>query len=123
MTQHHYARVLLFISLGHLFVGVLLFYSVFIDIWQQGWINVVGPNFLLGSAAVWFMLFAWPLLLIVIQFWQQHVNLSRAFVIVATIGSIVGVSLMPASGFWLMLVLNVYALAKLKVNANTLKKA
>ena len=112
MTQQQFARFLLFIALGHMMIGVMLFHTVFIDVWQQGWVNVIGPDFLLGSAAAWFMLFAWPLLLIVIQFWNQPRMVNRTFVLAGIIGSIVGVSLMPLSGFWLMLVLNIYALAK-----------
>ncbi|WP_422380763.1 DUF6463 family protein [Marinicellulosiphila megalodicopiae] len=116
MKQKHFARFLLFITLGHLTVGVLLFGKQLLQIPKQGWVNVVGPNNLDVSVAVWFMLFAWPLLLIVIQFWNRDALVTKPFLLGCLTGSILGISLMPASGFWLLLVLAGVAIAKRNKN-------
>ncbi len=112
MKQSLFARVLLLITLGHLVVGGLLFAPSLAELPARGWVNSIGPNFLEGSVAIWFMLFAWPLLLIVVQFWRNEEPVNSTFLLVCMLGSVFGISLMPASGFWLMLLLSGYAFAK-----------
>ena len=110
MKQSLFARFLLFIALGHLTVGLILFAPYLAELPARGWVNSVGPNFMEGSVAIWFMLFAWPLLLIVVQFWRSEAQVNSTFLIVCLLGSLFGVSLMPVSGFWLMFALSGYAL-------------
>lgn len=112
MTKHRYAQYLLFITLGHFIIGLLLFQAPLLNIIASGWVNVVGPNNLHEAAAAWFMLFSWPLLMLVIQFWNKQENVSLAIIKAGIIGAVIGVSLMPMSGFWLMLMLNLLALNK-----------
>ncbi|MEJ2041932.1 MAG: DUF6463 family protein [Reinekea sp.] len=112
MTQARFARFLLAITLGHLIVGSLLFAPYLAQLPTRGWVNATGPDFMEGSVAIWFMLFAWPLLLLVVQFWRSNAPVSRPFLWLCVIGSLFGVSLMPASGFWLILVLGGVGLVK-----------
>jgi len=112
MKQSHFARLLLFIALGHLATGIALFAPYLAEIPSRGWVNSVGPNFLEGSLAVWFLLFSWPLLMLVIQFWNSADTVKKPLSWLCVTGSILGISLMPLSGFWLMLGLSGFALIK-----------
>lgn len=105
MKQKIFARFLLFIALGHISIGLMLFFPYLIELPKLGWVNSTGLHNLEGSVAVWFLLFAWPLIMIVIQFWNQEAHIKNSFLMSAILGSVLGVSLMPASGFWLLLVL------------------
>jgi hypothetical protein len=110
MSQHNFAKYLLLITLGHTSVGLFLFTGPLWTIVEMGWINVIGFDYLLGSSAVWFMLFSYPLWMIVVQFWGQNDKVKISFLIVAIIGGLLGASLMPNSGFWLILILSCVAL-------------
>ncbi|MCJ8312059.1 MAG: hypothetical protein HRU38_03895 [Saccharospirillaceae bacterium] len=105
MKQKIFARFLLFITVGHTLIGLIIFYPILIELPKLGWINSTGFHNLEGSVAVWFLLFAWPLFMITIQFWNQQVLIKNTFLICGFLGSIIGISLMPASGFWLLLIL------------------
>ncbi len=112
MTQALFARYLLAIALGHLIVGAFLFAPYLAEIPARGWVNATGPDNMEGAVAIWFMLFTWPLLLIVVQFWRSESKVSRPFLWLCVVGSLFGISLMPASGFWLMLILSGAGLAR-----------
>ena len=105
MKQKIFARYLLFIALGHLTVGLLLFWPYLVELPKLGWINSTGMHNLEGAVTVWFLLFAWPLIMIVIGFWNQESRVKSSFLSCGIIGSLIGASLMPASGFWLLLAL------------------
>ena len=79
MKQSQFARYLLAITLGHLTIGEQLFATYLAELPARGWINAAGPEFLEGAVAVWFLLFAWPLLLIVVQFWHSEALVSNSF--------------------------------------------
>jgi len=122
MTQKIFARFLLFIALGHLFVGLMLFFPYLMELPKLGWINSTGLHNLEGSVSVWFLLFTWPLIMIVIQFWNQEMIIKNSFLICGFIGSLIGISLMPASGFWLLLVLCGIALGMNYKNKDSVSK-
>lgn len=115
MTQQKYAHYLLAIACGHLIIGCVLFKDTLYQLIVKGWVNTIGPEFIEGAAAVWFMLFSWPLLMIVAAFWSEvDRQVNRTFLQTAIIGSLLGISLMPLSGFWLLLILSLVAFLKHK---------
>jgi len=114
MKQKTFSRFLLFMVVCHSLIGLMLFWQYLIVLPQMGWINSVGPHFLEGAVAVWFMLFSWPLIMIVVLFWNSDALVSKSFSFVGIVGALVGVSLMPASGFWFMLILCLFSWAKFR---------
>lgn len=114
--------VLLFVTaVGHVLVGLVLFREPLAAIWRDGIINSIGPQFLPGAeswlgsvrppferaAAFWFVLFG-PLLWMIGQVVRRAAERSdpQLLRIIAwdLLGiGIVGVVIMPISGFWLMI--------------------
>ncbi|RKF18724.1 hypothetical protein DBZ36_10005 [Alginatibacterium sediminis] len=110
MMQRTFSRYLLAITLGHISIGVVLFYPVFAEMINRGWINVAGPDYLMGAAAFWFMIFSWPLVMLIVQCWNNTNQISNAVLWTGLIGGIIGVSVVPVSGFWLTIVLFIVGL-------------
>jgi Family of unknown function (DUF6463) len=116
------------VSMIHATVGSIIFFNQWVAIAQDGWINAVTPNPLAlifeREAAFWFM-FLTPFIFLMGQLclWsdRQHFALpvSMGGILLATV--IVGLFLLPVSGFWLVLPPNLMMMwsayqAKLKVN-------
>ena len=97
---------LLAVAVLHTLYAALRFGPVFMDIAQRGVINTVGRDPLTG-AAVWFALFGAGMALIAIAIiplerGQQHAAL-RPLGLGLLLLCALGIALMPASGFWLVL--------------------
>jgi hypothetical protein len=96
---------LMVIALIHAAFGLVAFHPVLKDLVREGLWNTVREDFTRG-AVVWFLLFAWPLFAMG-QLVRAHerrgepVGLGVAVNLTTLI--VVGVVLMPVSGFWLAL--------------------
>lgn len=110
MQQKHFAYALLAIALTHAAVGLFLFANPLIQLVSLGWIGQINEDQLAIAASVWFMLFTLPLLMLVAQCWQKPTPVSPAVLWIGVVMAILGVSLMPDSGFWLVLVLCLWGL-------------
>jgi hypothetical protein len=114
MKQHTYAKWLLAIACGHLLVGALLLGQGWWEIIQAGWVNVAGPNNLNAAVTVWFFMFSFPLMMVVASLWNGNEQTPAATLWLGIFGSVLGISLMPLSGFWFWLILCVIALVQSK---------
>jgi hypothetical protein len=100
MTQAIFSKWLLAITTTHLLLGTIIFYSPLLLLLQQGWWNTVGPKNLETAIAFWFILFAFPLLMLIHSMWGSSVLVSRGFLYFSLIGSILAGLAMPFSGIW-----------------------
>ena len=99
-------RWLIVVAILHTLFAIVAFGKIFRNIAQRGVFNTVG-NDPMTAAAVWFLLFGAALALMgmAIHTLEQHDNFTSA----RTIGigtlllTILGIVLMPVSGFWLAL--------------------
>ena len=89
----------------HTLFAIIVFGQIFLKLGQSGWFDSVGVDPML-NAAVWFMLFGAPLALLGIT---VHAMEKTGKIFAAqSLGwglfllGVVGVTLMPASGFWLI---------------------
>lgn len=97
---------LLTVAALHTAVGLLLFTPVLMELLHLGWWDSVGAHPLRG-AVVWFLLFGAPLALLAILVrplqqtaqWRALRHLGWGLIALAALGA----SLMPVSGFWLVL--------------------
>ncbi len=97
---------LLAVAALHTAVGLLLFTPVLAELLRLGWWNSVGDHALRG-AVVWFLLFGAPLALLAwlvrplqrAAQWPALRHLGWGLIALAALGA----SLMPVSGFWLVL--------------------
>lgn len=97
---------LLGVAALHTAVGLLLFTPVLAELLRLGWWDSVGGHALRG-AVVWFLLFGAPLALLAtlvrplqqVAQWRALRHLGWGLLALAAFGA----SLMPVSGFWLVL--------------------
>lgn len=99
-------RWLILVAILHTLFAVVVFGRVFLDLMQRGMFNTVGHD-PMTAAAVWFLLFGAVLagMGMAIHTLEQNGNFTSARAIGAgtLLLSILGIVLMPASGFWLAL--------------------
>jgi hypothetical protein len=119
MTQKLYARYLLAIAVLHFVIGLLIFSPYLLDMINLGWVFSAGKDHLENAVASWFMLFTWPLVMVVSMLWQRETTVPNSFLVIGMIGSLLGVSIMPDSGFWFLVVLNAVALWQNRGVSNT----
>jgi len=114
MKQAVFAKWLLAITLTHLVLGAMIFAQPLMELLQQGWWNTVGPENLQTAIAFWFMLFGFPLLMLINNMWNSEVLVSRSFLNFSLAGSIVAGLAMPFTGIWTLTLLCIFALIKNK---------
>jgi hypothetical protein len=114
MKQSIFARWLLAIASTHLIFGLIIFYPAFIALIKAGWWNQIGPDNLLGAVAFWFVLFTWPLMMLVINMWSNPKLVDLKLLMLGLIGSLVGATANPVSGFWTLTILCLIALLMTK---------
>jgi hypothetical protein len=93
------------VALLHTVFGLVVFAPLLQRLLQQGWFNSVGTDPML-NVAVWFLLFGAPLTLFAVAVHSMEKNgeilapktLAWGLILLG----LLGVSLMPASGFWLV---------------------
>jgi hypothetical protein len=99
-------RWLIFVAILHTLFAAVVFGKVFLDIVQRGVFNTVGQD-PMTAAAVWFLLFGAVLALMgmAIHTLEQGDNFTsaRAIGVGTLLLAILGIVLMPDSGFWLAL--------------------
>ena len=94
----------MFVSLGHTAVGVIFFGSIYREMLLNGLYNSVTSA--KTGLAVWFVLFGF--LLLIIGMLISAIEKNGLLKVPASIGyallfvSLLGILLMPVSGFWLM---------------------
>ena len=96
---------LMFVALIHTLVMIVLFPSVLAEIVKRGIFNSVGDDPLIG-AVTWFglfgvLLFIFGMAIKTLEYSNQGVPLSMAWAILVL--TVLGIVLMPVSGFWLAL--------------------
>lgn len=123
MKQAIFAKWLLAITLTHLILGAMIFAKPLLILFQQGWWDTVGPENLQTAIAFWFMLFGFPLLMLIINMWNGEELVSRSFLNFSLAGSIVAGLAMPFTGIWTLTLLCVVALVKNKKAADRLTLA
>lgn len=88
----------------HTLLGFIMFRSAFVSIYENGVFNSIGMDYEKGTA-IWFLLFGFLLFTFGIAIYEIDKNSSKnipasvGLVFLSTI--ILGIVLMPASGFWL----------------------
>ena len=111
-------RWLIGVAILHTLFAIVVFNKIFLTIMQHGVFNAVG-NDPMTAAAVWFLLFGAALALMgmAIHSLEQNGNFTsaRAIGIGTFLMTLLGIVLMPASGFWLALPA-VIALMRIKPN-------
>lgn len=110
MKQGMFAKWLLAITSIHLMLGAIIFYPALTSLLQQGWWNTVGPQNLETAVAFWFMLFGFPLLMLIISMWGSNTLVSRGLLYFSLIGSILIGLAIPFSGIWTLTLLCAVAL-------------
>ena len=99
-------RWLIGVAILHTLFAIVVFNKILFNIMQHGVFNTVGSDPMTG-AAVWFLLFGAVLALMgmAIHSLEKNGNLTsaRAIGIGTLLMTILGIVLMPASGFWLAL--------------------
>jgi hypothetical protein len=97
---------LLLVAAVHTVFGLVVFAPVLGDMLGRGLFNTVGPDAKAG-AVVWFLLFGGPLALVAWQIWLAERRAAWAELRVLGWGilglTVLGLLLMPMSGFWLAL--------------------
>lgn len=115
MTQKLYARYLLAIAVIHFVVGLLLFRPYLLNMINLGWVFSAGKDNLENAVASWFLLFTWPLVMVVAILWKSEIKVPNSFFIIGALGSLLGISIMPDSGFWFFAILNAVGLWQNKI--------
>ena len=99
-------RWLIVVAILHTLFAIVAFGKIFRNIAQRGVFNTVGHD-PMTAAAVWFLLFGAALALMgmAIHTLEQHDNFTstRTIGIGTLLLTILGIVLMPVSGFWLAL--------------------
>lgn len=105
MKQAIFAKWLLVITTTHLLLGAIIFSAPLLSLLQQGWWNTIGPNNLETALAFWFMLFSFPLFMLIYSMWGSKLRVFRGFLCFSLIGSVlIGVAI-PFSGIWALTLL------------------
>jgi hypothetical protein len=105
---------LMFVSIGHTTVSVMLFSSIYKDMFLDGLFNTVHDES--TASASWFLLFGFLLFILA---WMIYVFEKKAVEIPKIIGVLLfslttlGVILMPLSGFWLVYPAALFIILKL----------
>lgn len=93
------------VALLHTLFALVVFTPIYQRLLQQGWFNSVGEDPLL-NAAVWFLLFGAPLALLAVAVHAMEKNgeilAPKTLAWGLILFGLLGVSLMPASGLWLV---------------------
>jgi len=110
MKQTIFAKWLLAITTIHLLLGAIIFSAPLLLLLQQGWWNTVGPSNLETAVAFWFMLFGFPLLMLIYSMWESNALVSRGFLYFSLISSILLGLAIPFSGIWTLTLLCTIAL-------------
>ncbi len=96
---------IMFVALLHTIASFLFFMPAYQEIWQRGIVNAIGRN-LMPALGVWFFLFGVVLALLglCVRSLEQHqaYESARTLAVGLFLMSLLGVTLMPDSGFWLM---------------------
>lgn len=104
--KHTIGISIMAIAAIHAIFGLAVFPGVWLEIARDGFFNVIGENPLRG-AVVWFQLYALPVFAfghLILSFERNGLPLPLHTFWHMTIILITGVILMPASGFWLLLI-------------------
>lgn len=101
----HSGKLLIATGILHNFIGIVLFSPILGDILQAGVFNSIDPHFD-RNAAFWFLFGGLMMVLLgmMVQWMYQQTGTVPAFIgwWLLAIG-VIGVIMMPASGFWLVL--------------------
>lgn len=95
---------MMFVALGHTAVAVAFFSNGYREVMAQGFFNAVRSE--KSGLAVWFMLFGFLLFIagmLVSALEKQAAPIPLAIGVALLLLTVLGVSLMPVSGFWLMI--------------------
>ena len=99
-------RWLIGVAILHTLFAIVVFNKIFLTIMQHGVFNAVG-NDPMTAAAVWFLLFGAALALMGMAIHSLEKNgqftSARAIGVGLLLMTLLGIVLMPASGFWLAL--------------------
>lgn len=96
--------ILMSIAILHEVVGLVFYAPVLLEILHAGFFNTINPPYWERDAAFWFLMFG---VLLFLMGWAAQWSLERVGFIPGFISwgillvSVVGVMMMPASGFWL----------------------
>ena len=101
-------------GVGHALVGVVLFYDALAAILRDGFFNAIAPHFD-REAAFWFLLFS-PLCYLLGQVVNRAVEWGDTRLLAVLGGhvlaiGVVGVMLLPISGFWILIAIAVVIFA------------
>ncbi|MQA37434.1 DUF6463 family protein [Rugamonas aquatica] len=95
---------LMFVALGHTAVAIALFSNGYREVMAQGFFNTVHTEKI--GLAVWFMLFGFLLFIagMLVQALEKHaLPIPTAIGVAMLLLTVLGVALMPTSGFWLVI--------------------
>lgn len=96
--------MLMAIAILHELVGVFFYSNALMDIVQAGFFNTINPPYWERDAAFWFLMFGITLFLMgwVAQWMLDNTHtIPKFFSLGLLIMCLIGVLMMPASGFWL----------------------
>ena len=102
--KHWIGKWVMFVALGHTAVGIAFFGGAYRELLGRGLYNTVSSE--QAAAAVWFALFGAVLLIVgmlVSALESHHAAIPKAVGVALLLLTVLGVVLMPVSGFWLML--------------------
>jgi hypothetical protein len=98
------SKWLIFVSAGHTAFGVMFFGNTYVEMFSKGLVGSVNSEG--TAAAAWFMLFGFLLFILslLISVIEKHETLEVPNLIAILLFTLttIGVTLMPASGFWLV---------------------
>lgn len=109
MTAHRYAQWVLAIALTHFSLGVFIFWSELGEIARAGVLASVSPDNLNTAVAFWFLMFSLPLFTLSAALWPLQQPVSWPVLVISALCAGTGGLLMPASGFWTLLILALIA--------------
>lgn len=95
---------LMFVALGHTGVAIALFSNSYREVMAQGVFNTVRTEPI--GLAVWFMLFGFLLFIagMLVHALEKHaLPIPTAIGVAMLLLTVLGIVLMPASGFWLVI--------------------
>lgn len=96
---------IMLVALLHTIASFLFFMPAYQEIWQRGVVNAIGRN-LMPALGIWFLLFGVVLALLglCVTSLEKHqaYDSARTLAVGLFLMSLLGVILMPDSGFWLM---------------------
>jgi len=93
----------MFVALGHTVVGIALFGGVYRELLARGLYNTISSE--KAGLAVWFALFGVVLFIagmLVAALESNHAGIPKSVGFALLLLTVLGVVLMPVSGFWLM---------------------